>query len=305
MKFLAVLVAVVVLASCDRVFGPTGRDGDAGVDGDANVGLDVLIDTPSGRPVHPAPLGDDDRDGILNQSDGCPLFTDFEQYNEDGDCFNDDCDLCPHLAADGQDNDSDGIGDACDIDGFDVGRFDSFHDADEILAPIDPGWTLDSVLGTFSSTTTSAQGRFAWMNTPLTTPFLIDTQFAVPPTNTAWNVGVVFGATGELDQTPDAWFLVISREGPAEAKIRLFRLAAGLITDQNMDQSVSVGTVQQLRVIVAGRSLTVITNANGGVTHSMSTLTVPGLLPLEGDFGIGVIANTTVTFDYLWEVHHR
>ena len=80
---------------------------------------------------------DPDRDGVCNESDNCPRFSNFNQSDLDEDGLGDVCDLCPEdadndLDGDGlcanvdvcpgipdpaqDDADEDGIGDRCDDD---------------------------------------------------------------------------------------------------------------------------------------------------------------------------------------------
>jgi cysteine-rich repeat protein len=60
-------------------------------------------------------IGDGDGDGILDQSDNCPLVANAGQANADGDAWGDACDNCPSIATVSQtDTDGDGTGDPCD-----------------------------------------------------------------------------------------------------------------------------------------------------------------------------------------------
>ncbi len=73
---------------------------------------------------------DDDNDGVLDQLDNCPLTSNPDQANSDGDADGDACDVdddndgiidefdnCPFdVNLDQADSDSDGAGDVCDAD---------------------------------------------------------------------------------------------------------------------------------------------------------------------------------------------
>lgn len=60
---------------------------------------------------------DSDGDGIEDEYDSCPFFSNYEQLDQDGDGFGNDCDMCPSvLDAIQSDLDGDGIGDTCDTD---------------------------------------------------------------------------------------------------------------------------------------------------------------------------------------------
>ncbi len=102
-------------AACD--FSP---DGDDGVDG-------------------PVETDDDDRDGVLDDDDNCPLVANPAQHDEDADSVGDVCDNCPHVANTDQQNTgetaagtaADGAGDSCDpfpsVAGNDIIFFNAFE----------------------------------------------------------------------------------------------------------------------------------------------------------------------------------
>jgi hypothetical protein len=62
--------------------------------------------------------GDQDRDGVLNLNDNCPLTPNPDQRDSDGDQVGDACDNCPKVASpletEQKDSDKDGVGDTCD-----------------------------------------------------------------------------------------------------------------------------------------------------------------------------------------------
>lgn len=295
------VAAMLALLGCDSVYGLTGRDDkDAAVTDAASDG--ASSDGPTVCDPGPDPTGDDDSDGISNQNDGCPTIED-RGYNEDGDCSGDVCDPCPQIAAPVADQEGDGVGDACDLPGgsVDVARMEGFGDVDEIEPPGLPGWTHDSVGGTLTNAS-SPTGIYAWANYEITSPFVIETQLRVPAGQFGWNAGIVFGTTVR-DQEPDGWMLAIFRGSSTEATLRLFRLANGIITAQNMDQPLVLGQVQRLKIFVAG-TLVSIFSSDGG-TQSMASMTLSSPLPANTSFGIAVIGDKSVTFEYLYEVHHQ
>ncbi len=72
----------------------------------------VFCDDPPGQLNLPH---DADGDGIIDESDNCPLIANAHQEDEDNDGLGDACDNCPSVAnADQQDTDHDDFGDVCD-----------------------------------------------------------------------------------------------------------------------------------------------------------------------------------------------
>ncbi len=299
MKWLVGLM--LALVGCDQVYGLTDRGTDAALD--ALPPDDLAIDTAPGVCVPVAdPTGDNDADTILNQNDACPDLPD-RGYNEDGDCTGDACDLCPQDATEVADTDGDQIGDPCDVSGTtsDIARMEGFGDVDEIV-PLVTGWMHDSLAGTIRTTTAAGTGRYAWTNYEISPPFLIETQFRIPATSTMWTTGILFGAANNRDQTPDAYMLVISRAGAA-AQVRLLHLTNGVSMSLNMDQAVTIEEVQRLRIEVTNQSLSV--TLRGEQTMSQAMFNLPMVIAPQSSFGIGVMGPALVTFDYLYEVHHR
>jgi hypothetical protein len=84
--------------------------GDAGTDGadpDADPPpIDAIVDA--------VPIADVDADGVPDQDDNCPTIANPNQRNHDADARGDVCDVCPHIADDGADQDGDLVGDLCD-----------------------------------------------------------------------------------------------------------------------------------------------------------------------------------------------
>ena len=77
----------------------------------------------------------EDRDGIGDACDNCPLVSNRDQGDGDGDGTGDVCDNCPAVAnADQSDIDGDGVGDLCDDDS----DGDGYSNADELLCGGDP-----------------------------------------------------------------------------------------------------------------------------------------------------------------------
>jgi hypothetical protein len=66
-------------------------------------------------PVPPSTVADTDNDGILDETDNCPLVFNPLQEDSDGDGVGDACDNCPSTVNPLQeDSDGDGVGDGCD-----------------------------------------------------------------------------------------------------------------------------------------------------------------------------------------------
>ena len=291
------VLGLLALASCDAVYGLRGRDATVG---DDTAPLDA---PPDGLVIcsyeGDTPLGDDDQDGISNQSDLCPSLYD-RGHNEDGDCAGDLCDLCPQSMDDSPDGDGDGIGDVCDLPGSsqDERRFEAFDNPDEII-PLDPSWVLNVNTGTLARPpSVGAAPLYAWMNTEIAPPFLIETQLRTQATGD-YVVGIAFGVD-DTDQTPNGWLVGIAQLG-GMVRLRLFSLANGVMNAQNEDRDIVVEPVQGLRILVSGSTITVATGSSGAV---ITTLTVPGVVTL-GSFGLGIQGDSGVTFDYFYEVHHR
>ncbi len=91
-------------------------DGDGNADGcDLCPGFDDRLDN-DGDGVPDDCDDDDDDDGAQDAVDNCPLTSNADQANADGDAHGDVCDNCPGAINDGQeDADGDGAGDACDV----------------------------------------------------------------------------------------------------------------------------------------------------------------------------------------------
>ena len=96
--------------------------------------------------------------------------------------------------------------------------------------------------------------------------------------------------------------LVISRAGAA-AQVRLLHLTNGVSMSLNMDQAVTIEEVQRLRIEVTNQSLSV--TLRGEQTMSQAMFNLPMVIAPQSAFGIGVMGPALVTFDYLYEVHHR
>jgi len=101
-------VGLLVMAACDGVFDLTKVsipiDSTADNDADADGCPYTMLD----------PGANADQDSELNGADPCPLVTNQDLHDEDGDLVPDACDLCPQLGAAGDDADCDQLGAACD-----------------------------------------------------------------------------------------------------------------------------------------------------------------------------------------------
>jgi hypothetical protein len=113
------------------------------------------------------PTGDPDQDGLATAQDNCPLVSNRNQANEDGDALGDACDPCPPVAGmnANSDSDGDGVGNACDpnpnIGGDRLLVFEGFSDPTTIT----PGFTS---LGSWSYVNGTAmvsapQTQAAWL----------------------------------------------------------------------------------------------------------------------------------------------
>lgn len=70
--------------------------------------------TAAAKPLDPE--GDEDKDGVLNKDDDCPLVKNEDQADADADRSGDVCDVCPSIYDPGQeDADGDGRGSDCDL----------------------------------------------------------------------------------------------------------------------------------------------------------------------------------------------
>jgi hypothetical protein len=91
--------------------GTSGSGESGGTDGSGDSGDSGSV----GGTVDTAVPSDQDKDGIADDKDNCPLAANATQSDGDGDGVGDVCDNCPAVANAGQtDTDNDGIGDACD-----------------------------------------------------------------------------------------------------------------------------------------------------------------------------------------------
>ena len=101
----AIVLSLLVVAGCDRLFGLTRVTADPSPEDGPADSVDTAIDSPS----------DSDGDGLLDPQDNCPMLANLDQHDEDGDGVGDRCDNCPAFTNPSQDNaDGDGVGDLCD-----------------------------------------------------------------------------------------------------------------------------------------------------------------------------------------------
>ncbi len=107
-------------------------DGDGLTDGqERSIGSDP-VDT------------DSDDDGVIDGTDNCPLISNTDQENTDGDIQGDACDNCPFDQNSGQeDADSDGIGDICDAP---IANDDSFITDEDINLVVSAPGVMDNDL---------------------------------------------------------------------------------------------------------------------------------------------------------------
>ncbi|MHB1319095.1 MAG: thrombospondin type 3 repeat-containing protein, partial [Anaerolineae bacterium] len=79
---------------------------------------------------------DDDNDGVLDDTDNCPLKPNPSQYDQDGDDIGNGCDLCPAVpSADNGDPDGDGLGNPCDLDDDNDGLLDGADNCKDVPNP--------------------------------------------------------------------------------------------------------------------------------------------------------------------------
>lgn len=72
------------------------------------------IDAPVDAAIDGSPNVDTDNDGVFDATDNCRLVANADQHDEDTDNVGDPCDVCPHVMGAQTDTDGDKIGDACD-----------------------------------------------------------------------------------------------------------------------------------------------------------------------------------------------
>jgi hypothetical protein len=113
------LAGLLGLAGCFAPSAPAGAPCAAGM-GDERCPADqICVQQPDGeetcelRDDGDPPIGDRDRDGIIDVVDNCPDTPNLAQADEDTDGVGDVCDPCPPFD-DNADADADGVGDACD-----------------------------------------------------------------------------------------------------------------------------------------------------------------------------------------------
>jgi hypothetical protein len=299
----AVIIAMLALAGCDRVYGLTGR-GDKPVDrDDGGVNADAPNDASGACPVHPNPVADDDNDGIPNQSDLCPEDED-RGNNEDGDCFADACDLCPHLVGDFVDADGDLIGDDCDFNNasgtFDVRIFEGFDHADELhLFDFEIDHATAQLVKDSSGPT-----AFGFSNEPVPTTFQIETRFVIPTDSGSWRAGLIFGATSPV-AAPNGWAVTISRMTASELRLEFFQVSGGSFVAQGQDRILIATGPVRLGVRVEGRDIAITTSS--GVLTNTELISFPNTLSggLQQPSYWGVTTGSTlVAFDYMTGLHH-
>jgi hypothetical protein len=134
-------LAVVLLAGCYAPQPPQGAPcdddhpcptGQSCIAGTCGGTLDASINKSDGGPdATPTPT-DLDADGVPNTGDNCPMTSNADQGNEDGDPLGDKCDPCPiDPASPPSDPDGDGVSDSCDprpaTPGDTILVFEGFH----------------------------------------------------------------------------------------------------------------------------------------------------------------------------------
>jgi hypothetical protein len=302
MKLGAGVAAMFVLASCDAVYGLSGRTDDAGVTDDA---VDPSIDASTVCPVHPNPEGNDDRDEFLNQNDLCPDTEDLGN-NEDGDCQADACDPCPQFGGDLPDDDQDGVGDLCDFaassGSLDELRFEGFGDKDELILY---GFDRHAATGTLRNA--FPETAFGWANEKIPTTFQLETRFEVPADSGSWSIGLIFGESVENappGPTPNGWAVTLSRFTASETQLRLFRVVNGAFLTQNMDRPAAVPNGRlRLVVRVEGGTITVETHSGGQRNTEIVEFPDSGLSDTHY-WGVTVTGGAMGIFDYMTELHH-
>ena len=158
-----------------------------------DAGADAEID---------APVTDLDGDGVLNESDNCPMIGNAAQRDHDSDAVGDACDNCPHAANPMQETALDGdlVGDACDPDNTRTDTFvyfEGFYDA----AP--SGWVLPNGFSVQNGKLVGvigAMGVLAYRDVAVPPDVTVIAQGAMTAqTGLARNIGPGARATGGVD----------------------------------------------------------------------------------------------------------
>lgn len=138
----------LLVVGCNQVFGldqtvpePPDSDHDGVGDPDDNCPAVANVDQ-----------SDADDDGFGDACDGCPELATAANHDEDGDGRGDDCDACPTAPDFGDDNDGDGVPNACELDTGITTQlaFDPFVDLDSAWVTTGGAWqaTGDSIAPT-------------------------------------------------------------------------------------------------------------------------------------------------------------
>jgi hypothetical protein len=178
--------------------GEGGPDADA--DGDPDV-AEVPADGPADVPADVPP-------------DVPPACPDPVAHDEDGDGFDDACDLCPTFPDPEQlDGDGDGLGDACEaLDAALLSRIDAFAAfVDNRLVPAAPwvasgdGWTPAADVVTGSA---SPYGADRWLEQRADAPYAVEAQFRLreAPLTGSNYTGLLFGVQRGTTGTSVTWW---------------------------------------------------------------------------------------------------
>jgi len=295
-------IGLVTVAAAGCGFSPTA----APATGDDD---DVMIDAP-------APIGDRDGDGILDDVDNCPDTPNPGQANEDHDLHGDVCDPCPHLApadpTDEDDDDHDGIGNQCDPHvGIDhVVAFLPFNDPHELdmfqpRSGILATWTISNGQLHATDQALATPQQIVYVKEQIDGDVWVDSSVRIDSLAEGANtrLAAVTGAyddTGSVDMYACGMRAVDTGEQAVVAAWHFITPpTVGSMNTGNDIGTMAVGLAKHEQLLTATR----IDNTGSDLSCAAgekTTLAVGGWLP-RGYPGLRVLG-ATATFDYLFVV---